>query len=252
MPLSRVRSLAERIASINVTSKNETPPKPTDSSSKISTKSSLNSTKSSNLTKSKPFIQEPRPVENAFNDPDVGLPADKDRVSSFAERVRKADRQKNVGPRQVASIERIDLKRRTKQIQDAGGQRIHRPSTRRTAKLDGFEKSIYIDPKRTLDKVISNKSNKIVTPEMSVPDSEAYLLFETASVARRIRNTHKTNGERYKEMDYFVASVETPTLRIQQVDVGKIVRRDLMSGGKICKASVVDYGGDETFVVYAV
>ena len=131
-------------------------------------------------------------------------------MSSFAERVRKADRQRKIGPRQTPSVERIDLKNRTKQIKDAGGQRVHRPSQRRTAKLDGFERSIYIDPKRTLDKIISNKKkNKIVTPEMNVPDSEAYLLFETASVARRIRNTHKTGGERFKAMDYFVASVET-------------------------------------------
>ena len=254
MPLSRVRHLVERVissrrddldssSSSSSLSSSVLPPK----QRRLDQKTTISDSDNQPSQQQQPSPQ-PIPIENAFNDPDVGLPADKDRTISFAERIRRADRKQQVGPRQRPTVEKINLKNRTKRIQDAGGQRVHRPATRRTAKLDGFEKSIYIDPKRRLDKVISsNKDNnkKMTTPEMRVPDKEAYLLFETASVARRIRNTHKTGGERFKEMDYFVASVETPTLRIQRVDVGKIIKKELNDRGKIVRVEISD-----EFVMY--
>ncbi len=36
------------------------------------------------------------------------------------------------------------------------------------------------------------------------------VLFEVAAIGAKIRNTHKVSGERVKEMQFFVQSVETP------------------------------------------
>lgn len=186
-----------------------------------------------------------------FNDPDVGLPADKDRNMRFAERLRRADRKKKIGPRQRGFAERVSLKRRNQKIarEDAGGERIHRPSTRRTADVGGVERRAYIDPHRTLDKVIPAATSG--SREMTKPEEiEANLLFETANVATRLRNTNKVQGERVKTMDYFVASVETPSLEITQVDVGAIVAReqvDSVDDGKICIACLdkrIDKSGE--------
>jgi hypothetical protein len=40
--------------------------------------------------------------------------------------------------------------------------------------------------------------------------SDPAIMYEVAAVATKIRNTHKVGGERVKEMQFFVESVETP------------------------------------------
>jgi len=49
------------------------------------------------------------------------------------------------------------------------------------------------------------------------------VLFETAAMGAKLRNTHRVGGERVKEMDHFVASVETPSASLQLPDVAPLV-----------------------------
>jgi hypothetical protein len=51
-------------------------------------------------------------------------------------------------------------------------------------------------------------------------------------VGAKLRNQHRIGGERVKEMDYFIASVETPVVRVKQKDVAPLVAEVEMRGGE--------------------
>ena len=56
------------------------------------------------------------------------------------------------------------------------------------------------------------------------------MLFETTALGAKLRNTHRVGGERVKEMDHFVASVETPRVVNKTPDVAPYVMNVAMAG----------------------
>lgn len=148
--------------------------------------------------------------------------------SSSSSSSNRSNRQAAVGPHQRAPTEHITLNDRNTQLQqqrqqdrergggggggrleDGGGSRVNQSSTTRLYSLENYEKSVYIDPQRHLN-----------LPETEAKEREATDLrnvgvpVEVAAVSAKIRNIHRVAGERVKEMDHFVASVETPIVRL--------------------------------------
>lgn len=93
-----------------------------------------------------------------------------------------------------------------------GGARVNQDSSRRIYDLGNYERSVLIDPLRHTH-----------TPSREAQDDRASgasaestgVPVEVAAVAAKIRNISRVGGERVKEMDHFVASVETPVLRLR-------------------------------------
>ena len=125
------------------------------------------------------------------------------------------------GPPHIAKNERISLSDRQKQIElSRESLRVNPPSDRRLYPLNDYERESYIDPRRTIDVPIP----KAVKPKELPPvATHSAVLFETAAVGAKIRNVHKMGGERVKEMDHFVASVETPVLTVKIPDIASFV-----------------------------
>lgn len=107
--------------------------------------------------------------------------------------------------------------------------RVVPPSKQRGYDLDGYEEFALIDPKRTMANVLKVDTDwELVDnpPEASDPA----IMYEVAAVATKIRNTHKVGGERVKEMQFFVESVETPEVRVKAPDIAPLLQ-------SICEAS---------------
>ena len=51
----------------------------------------------------------------------------------------------------------------------------------------------------------------------------------------KLRNTHRVGGERVKEMDHFVASVETPRVITKIPDIAPYVIQSAMNGASPVK-----------------
>lgn len=133
------------------------------------------------------------------------------------------------GPPQTPFAERISLAERGDQIVSSSreGTRVNPNSKERGYAIDGYETQSYIDESRSLDQPLPKGSGKA---KASPAVTHSSVLWETAAVAAKIRNAHKVGGERVKEMDHFVASVETPSVNVQLPDVAPIVAR-LMEHG---------------------
>ena len=88
------------------------------------------------------------------------------------------------------------------------GARVNPDSHTRRYELDGYETAVYIDPSRT--------EVDIVREDKPIPQQEEgnAVMYEVASVFAKLHNIGIVGGERVKEMDHYVASVETPVVRI--------------------------------------
>jgi hypothetical protein len=86
------------------------------------------------------------------------------------------------------------------------GARVNPDSQQRRYELDGYEDSVYIDTSRSeASTVRSDRPN----PEQ--PEGNA-VMYEVAAVSAKLRNVGIVGGERVKEMDHYVAQVETPVV----------------------------------------
>lgn len=178
-------------------------------------------------------------VTDYHQDSIVQTPFSKDSGTHYREvdwekLVRRSDAA--VGPRQIPLQERVSLNDRSNQLQASSssryGTRVNPLSDRRGYSLGEVEKESYIDPRRNLDEVAGGRARD-VAPE-SVPVNaaqvEATVLFETTALGAKLRNTHRVGGERVKEMDHFVASVETPRVVTKTPDVAPYVINVAMAG----------------------
>eukprot|EP01052_Picozoa_sp_SAG31_P024616 SAG31_NODE_2108_length_6427_cov_7.816688_2_plen_856_part_00 len=88
------------------------------------------------------------------------------------------------------------------------GARVNPDSQKRRYDLDGYETAVYIDASRT--------EVDIVREDKPIPQREEgnAVMYEVASVFAKLHNVGIVGGERVKEMDHYVASVETPVVRI--------------------------------------
>ena len=118
----------------------------------------------------------------------------------------------------VGPIEARAVRTRSRQM-----TRVNPSSKKRTEPLEGYELSSIIDPARNLEEVDIRDTGRDETSQQSLQDVEADALFETAAVGAKLRNTHRVGGERIKEMDHFVASVEVPNVIVEQPDIAPLV-----------------------------
>eukprot|EP00051_Salpingoeca_urceolata_P034258 m.24253 g.24253 ORF g.24253 m.24253 type:complete len:581 (+) comp7433_c0_seq1:360-2102(+) len=133
-----------------------------------------------------------------------------------------------MGPPQEPVHEKIRLSDRQAQIEASReATRVNPASQHRGYSLDGFENEVYIDPDRSLSQPLP----KGKAPVQAKPQAaKAAIMFETTALGAKIRNTHKVGGERVKEMDHFVASVETPSVSVKLPDVAPLVAELTMQG----------------------
>lgn len=149
-----------------------------------------------------------------------------------------------MGPAQVPKHEKITFSERARQLEvSRESLRVNPPSDRRLYTLDGYETESYIDPRRTIDVPLPHG-----TPQHEAPPQATHtaLMFETAAVGVKVRNVHRMGGERVKEMDHFVASVETPNLKLKLPDIAPLVVREACANA--APVMVPDAGGP--FPVY--
>lgn len=94
-------------------------------------------------------------------------------------------------------------------------ERVSSSSSARAYALSGYERETWIDPARNIaDVVASDREPK--TSRLEAKELETAVLFETAGgLGAKLNNTHIMGGERVKELDFFVASIETPVLIIR-------------------------------------
>lgn len=126
-----------------------------------------------------------------------------------------------MGPAQAPRHEKISFSDRAHQLEiSREGLRVNPPSDRRLYTLDGYETESYIDPRRTKDVPLP-----LGKPQHEAPPSATHtaLMFETAAVGVKVRNVNLMGGERVKEMDHFVASVEIPSLHVKIPDIAPLV-----------------------------
>jgi hypothetical protein len=124
--------------------------------------------------------------------------------------------QQKVGPAQKPIAERLpavptsDASREPARaaLNAVAGARVNPDSQNRKYDIDGYETAVYIDPGRT--------EVDIVREDKPIPQKEEgnAVMYEVASVFAKLHNVGIVGGERVKEMDHYVASVETPVVRI--------------------------------------
>lgn len=161
------------------------------------------------------------------------------RDKNWQELIRKPT--EKVGPKQTPFRERETLADRMVQIKETSreGTRVNPSSKSRAYSIDGYEKSVYIDPNRTIDVPLpSGKHPKPASPNIAPSLTNAAVLFETAAMGAKLRNTHRVGGERVKEMDHFVASVETPSANLKIPDVAPLVAEMSTQGMDACIVDV--------------
>ena len=95
-------------------------------------------------------------------------------------------------------------------------------SQERHYEIGGYEQYAFIDPNRSLSTALPKGGN---SPQQKLPVKavESTVLFETVALGAKLQNTHKMGGERVKEMDHFVASIETPRVNVKLPDVAPLV-----------------------------
>lgn len=131
----------------------------------------------------------------------------------------------NIGLRQTPIQEITSLSERNNNIRleaaalrDGGGARVNQPSHKRVYEIsNNFERSVLIDPMRHLNTTrdrAGDESTVRSTKQHSTVSSLGVPL-ELAAVGSKIRNIHRVGGERVKEVDHFVESVETPVVEVR-------------------------------------
>jgi hypothetical protein len=162
------------------------------------------------------------------------------REHDWSEYVRQAESAS--GPTQLGLVEVLSVDERTEDLQrrlqqerqqpsqgqaSRVGSRVNPNNKEREYSMEGYERSSYIDPARSIAKPLPRAQGqggaKQVKPETRPASVLSDVLFETAAVGAKIRNTNRMGGERVKVMDHFVASVETPTVVVQPPDVADMV-----------------------------
>lgn len=92
-------------------------------------------------------------------------------------------------------------------------------SQERGHELGGYERETWIDPRRNVEEVVGGGGGGSSAPPPTPAELEASVMFETAGgLGPKITNTHLVGGERVKELDFFVASIETPKVVIRPPD----------------------------------
>eukprot|EP00035_Acanthoeca_spectabilis_P010574 m.186940 g.186940 ORF g.186940 m.186940 type:complete len:658 (-) comp15066_c0_seq7:298-2271(-) len=146
--------------------------------------------------------------------------------------------QNPVGPPQVPLQEQVSLAERSeqqlRQAAPANARINAKTSDGRAYSIDGgLETKAYIDPNRSLGEVLTQtKEPRPANPDLRAVVASPDVLFETTAMGAKLRNQHRIGGERVKEMDHFVASVETPTVRVTQKDVAPLVAEMEMKGAE--------------------
>jgi len=119
--------------------------------------------------------------------------------------------------------------------------RVNPSSKERAFAIDGYEKKTYIDPNRSIDVPLPKESpTQVVSGSAKNSITNAAALFETAAMGAKLRNTHKMGGERVKDMDHFVASVETPKVQLKIPDIAELVTEMAVEGLEDTNQVVVD------------
>lgn len=133
------------------------------------------------------------------------------------------------GPKQIPVVDKIPVSN-LRSISDSGGSRVNQDSKKKLYDLQGYEKSVLIDPNRHLYTDAKEEKSTVsstTVESMGIP-------YESVNMAAKIRNIHKSGGERVKEMDHFVATVQTPVVKLQlkngelakrENDIGKILQQ---------------------------
>ena len=124
--------------------------------------------------------------------------------------------QQAVGPAQKPVKEQVQASQQSDGARDpsrqalnaVAGARVNPDSQNRRYKMDEYESSVHIDPGRTEVDIV--RSDRVIPPK----EEGNAVMFEVASVFAKLHNVGIVGGERVKEMDHYVASVETPTVRI--------------------------------------
>ena len=157
------------------------------------------------------------------------------RGKAWSDIVRRGDAPR--GPRQLAPRDRIDLRDRRAAIQEgvAGGargggggpgqsrygERVNLSTKERAYDIGGYEREVWIDPRRNITEVVGREGGG---GGESAEELNASVMFETAGgLAAKINNGHLMGGERVKELDFFVASVETPSVVVRPPDPAEAV-----------------------------
>eukprot|EP00038_Savillea_parva_P000591 m.97051 g.97051 ORF g.97051 m.97051 type:complete len:654 (-) comp10201_c0_seq1:1809-3770(-) len=163
--------------------------------------------------------------------------------------------QARVGPPQVPLDEKVSLaeqaEQRERQARPANARINAKTEDGRIYSIDGgLETVAYIDPNRTLQQTIRRDAKPLPAPaDVKAAVGSPDVLFETTALGAKLRNQHRIGGERVKEMDHFVASVETPVVRVSQKDVAPLVAEMEMKGAEPVTITVAsDGGGEDTSV----
>jgi len=131
-----------------------------------------------------------------------------------------------VGPRQLAPRERVDVGDRNAAAAagSRAGERVNPLSQERGHEMGGYEREAWIDPRRNVTEVVGGGGGQRKAPPPTPAELEASVMFETAGgLGPKITNTHLMGGERVKELDFFVASVETPSVIVRPPDPSNAV-----------------------------
>lgn len=174
-----------------------------------------------------------------------------------------------VGPAQMPLRETISLEEARRRYGDpaqlsgdplvgASGARVNAPTTGADSLYnnaeDAYERSVFIDPSRQACPPAGGTAPAPPVVEMAKGDSEMMSVpFEVAAVGAKLRNMARVGGERVRELDHFVESVETPVVELRlggrsESDGDSLtVRRlleDAMRRQKLSGAVELPLGGD--------
>ena len=136
-----------------------------------------------------------------------------------------------VGPAQLPLRETISLEEARRRYGDpaqlpgdptvgASGARVNAPTTGNDGLYnnaeDAYERSVFIDPRRQARPPAGGAAPAAPVVEMAEGDAEMMSVpFEVAAVGAKIRNMARVGGERVRELDHFVESVETPVVELR-------------------------------------
>ena len=138
-----------------------------------------------------------------------------------------------VGPRQIPLQERVTLSERAEVLKASReAVRVNPKSDGRGYDIGGVETKTFIDPARNLDEWVPGEDTAPKPVPLPPKAIESTVLFETVAMGSKLRNTHKVGGERVKEMDHFVASVETPRVITKIPDIAPYVIEQAMEGAE--------------------
>eukprot|EP00656_Telonema_subtile_P052422 TRINITY_DN7308_c0_g2_i7.p2 TRINITY_DN7308_c0_g2~~TRINITY_DN7308_c0_g2_i7.p2 ORF type:complete len:279 (+),score=77.50 TRINITY_DN7308_c0_g2_i7:1047-1883(+) len=112
----------------------------------------------------------------------------------------------------------------------AGQGRVNASSKERVFSLEGYEEQCFIDPNRQIESGQAcvdwdkAKNDKRVEEARHMAAGEAALdQFENAALGAKLRNANKVSGKRFKEMDHFVAVVETPEICVHMPTISQLL-----------------------------